>query len=510
MARQEVPRAPRGFRDPNFRPLTFIDPISIRKMRLMILLTEKLASRIPRLPLAGSRKIIITATLGAAAMAVASVYVLTGKGPAAIENKVGLTKQKIASMLADYTSFYRFPTEIEIDLTDAGKTIAAPVAAPVPAPGHEGSSKKVRAVLEYAFDPRLQDYMESLYKQYKPDYGAFVAMDATTGQVLSLVSFSTKPGPIGNLALRATFPSASVFKVVTAAAAIETKNYSANTIIPFNGANHTLYRNNVMKNQVTRWTRYPTLKTAFANSINTVFGKLGALNMTPAELKSYADRFGFNKPIPADLPVQSGSAPVPEDPWERAETASGYTRDNTMSPLQGAMIAAAVVNDGVMMEPFIVRSVFTDEGKSIYKVEPKMAGVSVDARTAAEIRELMKETVIHGTSKKSFRGFFKHGKKYAALAQRIQVGGKTGSLTGMDPPGKYDWFVGYGSDGSRKIAVAALSVHEKFWKVKSSYLARMAIEKYFGEINAASSSNGMSASVDLQDGRAVASSSRQR
>jgi cell division protein FtsI/penicillin-binding protein 2 len=99
----------------------------------------------------------------------------------------------------------------------------------------------------------------------------------------------------------------------------------------------------------------------------------------------------------------------------------------------------------------------------------------MDPATASEIRSLMKETVLHGTSRGSFRGFFRKD------FMDFDVGGKTGSLTGFDPKGKYDWFVGYAHSSGRKIAVAALTIHEKQWRVKSSYLARRAIESYFKE-----------------------------
>jgi hypothetical protein len=61
----------------------------------------------------------------------------------------------------------------------------------------------------------------------------------------------------------------------------------------------------------------------------------------------------------------------------------------------------------------------------------------------------------------------------------VEVGGKTGSLTGLEPRGKYDWFVGYAQHGGQKIAISALTIHGKLWRVKSSYLARRAIEQYF-------------------------------
>lgn len=365
-----------------------------------------------------------------------------------------LTKEKVAEFLGSAPSFYRFPEEIEVSVDGV---------------------QKIKTKVQYAFDSKLQHVMENLFDSYRPDFGAFVAMDAVTGRVLSMVSFSREKKIQDNLALRATFPSASVFKVVTATAAIEGHKISQNTVIPFNGRNHTLYRGQILKSNITRWTRFITLKEAFARSVNTVFGKIGAFTVGSDSLRQYADRFGFNRRIASDVQVQQGKALIPSDSWGLAETASGFTRENTMSPLQGALIAASVINDGVMMEPYVVQKLAKEDGSSLYLAEPKVANVTMDPATASEIRALMKETVLHGTSQRSFRGFFK--KEYTFL----DVGGKTGSLTGTDPRGKYDWFVGYAGFGGRRIAVAALTIHEKQWRVKSSYLARCAMETYFKE-----------------------------
>jgi cell division protein FtsI/penicillin-binding protein 2 len=297
-------------------------------------------------------------------------------------------------------------------------------------------------------------------------------MDAETGQILSIVSYSSKEHIEDNLALRSDFPSASVVKVVTAAAAIEKKDFNSTTVVPFNGRAHTLYRRNVLQDKVTRWTSFPTLKDAFAKSINTVFGKIGN-SVGSQELAVYANRFGFNRKITADLPLRPGTAEIPDDTWGIAEAASGFTRENTMSPLQGALIAAAIANDGKMMEPYVVRSVYSEKGEVLYNAEPRVASLAIDSSTASILRELMAQTVTHGTSKKQFRGFFR--KEFANL----DVGGKTGSLTGMSPRGKYDWFVGYARNDERKVAVAALTIHDKLWRVKSSYLARRAFEQMF-------------------------------
>ena len=363
----------------------------------------------------------------------------------------GFSKDAIARALDSAGAFHSFPGELEVTL----------------------DGKKQKVVVQYAFDPKLQEAMESQFKSYRPDYGAFVAIDAVTGRVLSMVSYSARGDISDNLALRATFPSASVFKLVTAAAAISENNFSGATVIPFSGRDHTLYRSNIVGSKMNRWTRYITLKKAFAKSVNTVFGRIGAYTVGANRLGDYADRFGFNHKIVADVPIQEGRAFIQNDPWLLAESASGYTLDNTMSPFQGAMMAATIANDGQMMEPYAIDSIHTPDGAELYASQPVRGKVAVSAATAAEVRDLMRETVASGTSRKSFRGFFK------GAFSGLEVGGKTGSLTGFNPVGKYDWFVGYADGGSHRIAIAALTVHGKLWRVKSSYLARKAMEAFF-------------------------------
>lgn len=338
-----------------------------------------------------------------------------------------------------------------------------------------------KATVAYTFDNDLQAEIEDLFKQYVPDYGAFVALDPATGRVLALVS-QERQGRTSrlheslqeNLALRATFPSASVFKVVTAAAAIAEQKFTADTRIAFNGANHTLYRSNVLKNTSNRWTRTISLRDAFANSINTVFARIGAFSLGAEKLGDYARRFGFNREIASDLPVQSGHAAIEEDSdsWQLAEAASGFTRETTMSPLQGALIAATLVNEGKMVSPYAVESVQLRDGEKVYSASIGVPEQAVQPAVAEEVLDLMRQTVISGTSRKSFRGFSRR------TGSMVDVGGKTGSLTGLNPRGKYDWFVGFGKRGQRSIALAALTIHKDQWRVKSSYLARRAIERY--------------------------------
>lgn len=329
--------------------------------------------------------------------------------------------------------------------------------------------------IEYGFEPEAQEYIEKVLSQYRPDYGVFVAMDAKTGRIIALASRSQNPVVQSeNLALRATFPAASIFKVVTAGAVLDTEKVRPDTRIAYNGANHTLYRRNVVDTKENRWTRRITIREAFGSSVNTVFGKLGLFYAGPDTLRNYAEKFHFNLPIRADIPVQTGySRFTADDPWSVVSAASGFTQDNTMSPVHGAMIAAAVANNGVMMEPYVVESVVDQSGQPIYRAAPRRTATVVGPETARQLRELFEQTILTGTSRKSFRTAVRKRR-----FENVEFGGKTGSLTGLNPRGKCDWFVGYALFGDNRVAVAALTVNEEKWRVKSSTLAQMFLTQY--------------------------------
>ncbi len=94
--------------------------------------------------------------------------------------------------------------------------------------------------------------------------------------------------------------------------------------------------------------------------------------------------------------------------------------------------------------------------------------------SAAKVKELMEQTILSGTSRKSFRSLVKN-KNF----REIEMGGKTGHLTGDNPKGRVDWFVGYAFDDTRKISLAAVTVNVKYWTVKSAHLGQSMFKKYF-------------------------------
>ena len=330
------------------------------------------------------------------------------------------------------------------------------------------------AIVHYNIDPELNRYIDELILKYRPDYAAVVAIQPHTGRILAMSSFTrSEEDTQQNLAVHSGFPAASVFKIVTAAAVIDSGIANPSSIYQYNGKNTSLYKSNVLRHKTNKWTRNTSLQRAFALSINTVFGRIGVFDVGAENLHLYADRFGFNRPLPVDFTIQESKTGINADnEWSIAEAASGYTLNTNLSPVHAALIPAIIANDGVMVEPSLVDFAVDMSGPLLYKSEPNAIEV-FDKKTTDEMRVLMRATVKKGSAKKHFRKFFRG--PYADL----DVGGKTGTLTGTNPKGKTEWFVGYGDSGEDKIAIAAVVVNKDKWRVKPAYLTRKVLEEYF-------------------------------
>lgn len=331
--------------------------------------------------------------------------------------------------------------------------------------------------MHFTLDKDLQEKIEALYERYDPAYAAFVAIDPETGKILAMVDHSSE-GHKGNLALKATFPAASVFKVVTSAAALGEGKIAPNARFAVNGRYTTLYKSN-LKDTVNRWTRFISIEEAFAKSVNTVFGKIAMKRVGPEAMQRYANAFGFNQHLDFEMPMEMGSAVIPtDDEYGLAESGSGYTRRQTLNPIQGAMIAASIINGGRMPAPYVVDSVTDASGTPVYEVDPHHElSRPVDAETARSLAMIMEHTVTRGTARKEYRDYNHH-----PLLSKLFIGAKTGSLSGTEPAGKYDWFVGFAQSSAnpkKKIAYASMIVNRKYWKVKSSHIAREAIIQHF-------------------------------
>jgi len=310
--------------------------------------------------------------------------------------------------------------------------------------------------VRYTIDPGLQREARRLLEKYNPDYGVLVALDPESGRVLAMASSTRDGGDPGNMTLVNSYPAASISKIITAIAAINENKATSQTIIPFNGKSTSLYKNNVFQHRDNKWTRKFSFEESFARSVNSVFGRVGALQVGGETMLDYAQRLGFNGRFASDFAFNNGAVELDTaDAWQVAEMASGYTRRNTLSPLHGAALAASAVNGGHLVAPILVEGITGPNGVPLYWHDQPAKSEVMRADTAQQLKAIMRATVTRGSAKKTFARFHRGPLKDAV------VGGKTGSLTGLEPRGKYDWFVGFGELGMRKIAFAALCINKE-------------------------------------------------
>lgn len=333
-----------------------------------------------------------------------------------------------------------------------------------------------RLTVETALDTALQSYVLDLLHRSQTLRASVVIMRPKTGQILVMADYEKQGMENGeNLSLNAAFPAASLFKIVSAAAAIEARGFTPGSALAFRGMRHTLY-NSQLKPGESRYSRKTSLKRAFSRSINPVFGKIGIYHLGRELMSKYAERFLFNQKIPFDVPVAPSTTQVPEDAFGLAEIASGFNKRTRLSPLHATMITAAVANHGNIIGPWVVRRIKDDSGNVLYRARVSRLGKAIEADTARDLRVLMEDTVTNGTGRKAFLPL-----RRKKSLKDIELGAKTGTINDHQDRYKYDWVTAYAlpKGGDREICITVLAVHGKKLGIRAVDLARYIIKHYF-------------------------------
>ncbi len=329
--------------------------------------------------------------------------------------------------------------------------------------------------IETSLDPALQNYLLNTIDRVNSRYVGIVVMEVGSGRVLALAGYDRMNSSI-NPCLHSQYPAASIFKIVTAAAAIDQCGYSVNSPMQFNGGKHTLYKRQ-LTNKVDRNTTTIPLQEAFADSVNPVFGKLGELRLGKPRLEQAAASFGFNEVLDFDLPMPPSQFEISDIPYNWAEVASGFNRQTTLSPLHGAALASAVLNGGRMVTQSIVERIADEQGEVLYlrSKTPEFRQV-MSSRAATALEQMMESTITSGTARKAFRGYQKD-----KVLSSLQIGGKTGSIGSSSREVRFDWFVGFAKErqGDRQLVVAVMVGHEEFIGIRAGDYARRAMTYYF-------------------------------
>ncbi len=297
--------------------------------------------------------------------------------------------------------------------------------------------------------------------------GAVVALDPSTGAVLGMASTPTyDPGRLSshdpadirayaaeldgmeadprlNRATQDNYPPGSVFKVIVSAAALSTGEYTPDTVIPAPDTltlpgTSTQLRN--FGNSSCSSSQEQSLIDALTVSCNTAFAQLG-IDLGEDAVREMAEAFGMTGDgleIPLDV-APSGVGDI------ESEAALGQSsigqRDVRMTPLQAAMVAAAVANDGTLMTPYLIDQVRAPDLTVIDQADPETLSEPVTAEVADQLQEMMESVVAEGSGR-------------AARIPGVTVAGKTGTAQVAPDVPDHNWFVGFAPADDPQIAVA--------------------------------------------------------
>lgn len=330
--------------------------------------------------------------------------------------------------------------------------------------------------LAYTIRPELEEAIVRILKKYGSDFTSVVVLDNNNGHVLAALDLARGQSAPHRLSTFApTHPAASIFKIITAADLLENTHVGNETQFQFAGRSTTLYKYQ-LKQSGGRWSRRTDFERAFAKSNNVIFGKAALDNLSPTGLKKMAEKFGFNKSVVPFAQAQPSIFPMAADQYNLAELASGLNVSTMISPVHGALIASVVANGGIMKQPVLMRKIEDSSNNTIWEPVPQQEMV-IAPETNEDLRKMMIATVTEGTARRAFR-------RLPGYLRAIEVGGKTGSITGGEPFGKRDWFVAYARNPNkpedRGISLCVMIVNKKRWYVKSSQVTREIIELIWG------------------------------
>jgi membrane peptidoglycan carboxypeptidase len=320
----------------------------------------------------------------------------------------------------------------------------------------------------YTLNPSLQDFANSMIEKARAPHAALVAMDPRTGKILAIAG---KSSSLTHPELHAGFPAASLFKIVTSAAAVERAGLSPETMVGFRGGTYTLNQWNYAPG-VGRDTRLMSLSEALAKSCNPVFSRVALRFLSSEVLRSYARAFGFNTNLRFDLPLSPSAAEIPDSKYELGRTAAGFG-DVTFSPIHAAAVMGALANRGLMLRPALIESVVGKNGAVVYQQQPQVLNRLMSSETAEVLLNMMEKTTTIGTSRLAFRT------RNAPILPDIPVAAKTGTLRGQSPQGINNWFVAAAPADNPQIAIAVLVVDPNSITIKASQLGRQFIQKFF-------------------------------
>jgi peptidoglycan glycosyltransferase len=291
--------------------------------------------------------------------------------------------------------------------------------------------------------------------------GSVVALDPQTGAVKVMYAnpgynsndphACTGVGCELNRSTQGQYPPGSTFKVVTATAAIDSGKYTPDSVV--NGNSPVTISGVPLSNDSDQSFGPISLTTALTYSVNTVWAQV-AESLGRGTMTEYMKRFGFYAKPPLDYPpdqikqsrpyAPNGRPYLPGSPNEDIGRIAIGQGGLLVTPLQMAMVAAAVANKGTLMEPRFTDKIVDQDGRTVETIKPTVYNHVMKPSTAQEIGQMMQKVVDEGTGTP------------AQLGNNIPFAGKTGTAS-VGIPGQnitQPWFIGFAPVGHPKVAIA--------------------------------------------------------
>ncbi len=326
-------------------------------------------------------------------------------------------------------------------------------------------------VAELTVVPKYQRAANRLLRDGAVAEGAIVMTDIKTGRVLVWSSYSEE-APLRDIASEAFAPAASIFKIVTGSALME-KGLTPTTRECYRGGKSRVDDSDLVRDERRdKWCA--TLSEAMGRSLNVVFARHALDHLEKDDIESIAKRYGWEREVPFDVPIEKSRLEIPEEPNERAKVAAGFWH-TTLSPFQGANLATTIANDGEAIQLYIVDKVRDAHGDLyVGPQERHVLGRATAEQTARSVTTMMEATVEGGTSFTTF-----HDRAGRAFLKDVRVAGKTGTLEGKGY--LFTWWVGFAPADKPEVALSVLVANRGDWRVKGTQVASDMLRVYFAD-----------------------------
>lgn len=338
------------------------------------------------------------------------------------------------------------------------------------------TEQKVGNGVVTTLDTNLQ---QVAYNSLGSNRGAVVAMNPKTGEILAMVSKpsfnpnnlgkelekankgTAENSPLINRAINGLYPPGSIFKIVTTTSALDNipgvKNdiFHDTGVIEFPDGKDLHNDSNAVNGDI-------NLNQAFVKSSNFVYGNL-AMELGD-DLKETAEDFGFNQKVPANGFTITPSRYPKEKQGMGNLARSGIGQSSILAtPMQMALVASAVANNGVIMEPTLVNKVVSAKGDIVKVIKPE------------EYKKVMSES--DATTIKGYMRDLVKSREYGSWSyfRGLDVAGKTGTADHNNPDGTpakpHSWFVGMAPADNPEIVVAVISENSGYGSGRAASIA---------------------------------------